>query len=999
MAQELLELYKSTLQPESIQSATEKLLSLYEDPKIIFTQLQLLNITRNPIYREAITIGLKAVLKNHWITIHNDPESQQIRGILIEILARESIPKLRTMLIDAISIIIANDLENWPEFVDFRNSLSNSSSTDELSFYLQLVTASISYLPGSFIVNNAESIGFQILRGVSLNDESVVNSACQLFIEFTNTVNLGEDISLQIAEKLLAKIRQNNQLSILFATLSKFIETSEEFEDPSFIFIEILELMANDEIEKRYLLIDPLNSLIKRYTIQATLILQEIVNAVISLGNDYLNDDCYDDQTDSLYVARAIGKLAKNIGGNFVYELLEMFSLITFDTSTIFLVMCYSELLDNDALTMNKYYSSLYSMSLGLIQNSDHLSIEASLTLLSQLFDNCMEGFFSQPEVLFQYVFEAARSECENAAIKALTLASKMILYFTSIPLTIYDDIIPFLTSQIQMISTPTLQYKAVICLTTIILTCGELVKKFAEDIFELYSTALESGNENPMLQLHGLEGMSIFINYFPEMTQSAHENCLNLILEAITSQDTSVLVSGLTSLNYLIRSGISILPDLQTYLQPVLQALSYTVDTEMASQDLTESVNEIHQTSFKILKKILKHNVFDEESLNNVINISMTAFLTQPNFETQSIALSVLVLAAKNNAELKDKLCDKLLGFITGSSQQRLIAFNGLCSMVSNIDDFNPELITTSVDIAIQTLEDLIDVPQDDEDEDDDKMKEKIMKDSNLEIEIFNFLHQVAFKFPQHMPIEDLHEMLVTFEELVSQFDYVETLGIFVEIFDKRYNEFPVVLRTDIVKRILSQLEENDYLLPAHAISGIRTIIEKENNVKDEYWEQIAPVADYLFKEEFDGTYYFFTAVGSLISLLITVYKVKPQLIDENIWNDIFNNIPKYLPNSESDNILDGLCLVVEQRNYHSEEMIKDILFVFLYVLTSSERFKKKTLELKDETVPKICHSVHIICERDLQCDITNVFDNFEDFNVNAALIEKAMNLLNQYK
>lgn len=987
MAAELLDVYRSTTDPNLVQEATENLLSLYENPQVIYNQLEILNSPIEIVLKQAVIIGLKMTLNKHWDSIHLDPSSAEIRNIILQILSNEQNPILQTALIDAISPIITYDLEIWPDFLNFIQSLANT----QFSYYMQLRTQTIGHLPVASISENIQEIYQQILAGITTQDQNIIKHSCELLIELSNLLSLGVDFLSHAFGPLLNAFMYSIQnkltsTSAVIKALAHVIASPEEFCDINVLFTKLLE-MLDQSSEQQYLVVDPLIVAVKRFPEYSNLISNEILTALIKMGSSLVDDICFDQMENVLYVSRFFGVISNWWNIEQVFQFLVEINSEEDINLKIFLMYCFIELAENSAELTSSRFSEFMELSITSMDTEIHTLAESGLTLAICLLGEGFGNFIQNPDEFLGCIIKTLNIDDEQIHYKALSAISKL-LFSVEISSETYNDLITCLVSVVESIQ-PSLLYLAVTCFTALILSAGENILPFFSNLNEIFQHTISVGDNNPLVQLRSLEGLCCLIRYFPEQTIESHEACLQLVISTMTNQDPSVVASGLTGLKFLLKSQAEIISDVQSFVKPILSTLSLNIDMEMTPQDIIDSNNEVHQLGFQCLTKIIKKQVLDAESVVSIANVALLALLNVPVFDTQLSAIKLLVIASKQVPDICNKFISKLVGMITGTTQQTCLAFEGLTKIIKNFVEFDPTVMKNAIETALSMLGgDRECVDGDDENENEEKIAQR---DFELKNSIFMFLAEAAFKFPSLIPIEDVFEIATYFKETENIVDYTEMLGIFVEIFDTQYNNIPIVFRKNIGNCFLELLNECNFQIPTHAISGVRTVIEKENTVSQKSLQIIMNFVETLFNSEFDGSFYFYPSIGSTISLLMSIMRINPELVNEELFNICLNNLPQRFPPSESDNIIDTLFDVF-QKNLIPENSVLEFLRVLSSVITFSKR-KIKILELKQNSIMKCCVAFHKLCAM----TGSDVEKTLAQFVQNEIILEKALNLINQ--
>lgn len=395
MEDQFRELYELTTVPDddTVKTATEQLVKLYENPESIFPLINLMNPKEKMVLRQAATIGFKTILHQSWDEIRSTEHLQAIKNAMIEILSKENNYTMRSILLDAMVPIFSTETENWPELMQYIEMIANKTDESSIESFLSILTTILRFLGIDFIAPLFENLLNKAKEAMSTKSDQVILAGSGLLRAILNLISTDQEIIssivLEMLESFYRLLKEDSKIAgaVLNDICAIFTDNDDIFETVQPLIEQYYSIISDDEIssESRCICIQLLYTLIKKYPNEIKSESTQIIASSLELAALIANDDCFDDQLDILYAVRPIEQLSKQISPSEFFDFFWSSAQTDTPNKILAVTAAVNSFMENIPEEISLNFPLIFDFTIGCIQSPHHFIQECGFSNILQL--------------------------------------------------------------------------------------------------------------------------------------------------------------------------------------------------------------------------------------------------------------------------------------------------------------------------------------------------------------------------------------------------------------------------------------------------------------------------------------------------------------------------------------------------------------------------------------------------------------------------------------
>ena len=613
-----------------IANATETLTNLYQDPNVIFSVLEVLKSNPDPFIRRQSAVGLKTLLHNHWYIYCQNPSSKDIINEILLSIQTEPIDVIRHLVIFAIEPIYKNKDKNSAQFTnmidEFALKCIQSDTTAVLDVGIRLHQIILPYLNEDVIFSYMELLANQIMSLLQASQELIVPAA-DLIASLTHILSppLPEPVENMIImlENLFKNLLLSNSPIIynIANSLSEAFATSSNCsKNASFL----LELANNPEISPDLLfhIFTPLQSLLEQNFEQIETYLESIIITIFKCTAISFQDDCIEEQSNSLYIFNTIDEINRFGLGDEIFQILSRYISNASIQESFASLLAFQYLIDEfpEVISENLKTVLLFIVQMADISNH-HCVCEEALICIQHLIHDINGGLVGYTDTLLQPLIKALSIDHEPIIIYSLSAITSLLttleVKISSIYI-IYNSIMPKLNLSLKVLNEGSLALGALIFSagTDIVEIDNNIINQLLSHFINMIQM-----NENayPILKSYAAEALGRLVKNAPSITGQFTQQIISLLAQCLTCNDLSIISSSISAFTILIDYDHPLIkPAIQASLQKAIEILNIELpDTSPEEEDFDIYTNEPSNiqyaakcTSLKFIKALIETNI-----------------------------------------------------------------------------------------------------------------------------------------------------------------------------------------------------------------------------------------------------------------------------------------------------------------------------------------------------------------------------------------------------
>ncbi|KAH0796042.1 importin-4 isoform X1 [Histomonas meleagridis] len=604
---------------ETVEQITQIIMNAYSDPMTIFPLIELLCTNQNPFVRHQSSIGIKQMLEKHWRTYCMTPHGEQIKIALLNALSKESIFSIRHSIIYSLEPICQIREIPWPELDNFAIQLIQSSNPSELEIGMSLFEVIIPYLPESFIVSNIEQICERIGFAMTLNSPELLIATIDFMTSLFQLFDppIPEGLS-QLMEKLLMVFQMSLIQNWPFAyqiaeSINKTICTPPRVSSKD--LLDFLLNLANNEAVPHELLFhifNPINTLVSTQYKSIRKQLPALVITVIKCAAYSLQDDCFNNQSDLIFITDVIEGITAEEGEDLFYTIQEILNDSSPNMSFVSLII-FQFFIDEMPGVVAENLQFFVEFIIKQYTNQQHHCIkEESLVCMQHLIRIINGGISQHTQLILRCCLDAI--SCDHETLVNLGLIAIAELMSTlDFPHELIPQIFNLLCSLLG--KSAELQYNVLYSLTALTFASREDILPFVPQLATVFGNSANLNETvHPTLKSIGIEGLARLLCSLPNRIDTIAVPTLNLLNESTKCSDYDVLSSVITSFKLLVESQF---PQIESILQNPVELAMKILSTELpiiqSDSEYIPSIIVLKSKSFSFISVCIQRfpNVF----------------------------------------------------------------------------------------------------------------------------------------------------------------------------------------------------------------------------------------------------------------------------------------------------------------------------------------------------------------------------------------------------
>lgn len=998
MEQQFRELYNLINTPDgnAIQTATDQLLALYNNPESIFPLIILMNPNEELRLRKAATIGLKATLQICWDKISNSEHLQGLKDNMIQFLSSEQDYTMRHILLDAMIPIFSTECENWPQLLQYIESLANATDEASIELFLSIFTTILRYLSINFVGSLFENLLLKAKTALSTQSIPVILAGSNLLRAILTLISTEKEIIISVVMDMLNAfyllLKNNspiagevlNDICLIFTQNTNFFDNIEPLLQQYFTIITDNSI----PIENRCVCTEFLCTLIKQYPKELEAQSAHIISITLEFASLIVVDDCFESQLDLIYAVRPIEQLSLRTSPiDFFANFWESVQIDTPNklVSTAAAINLFIENIP-EIIAMN--FSDIFDFAIECVQNPCHFVQESGFSIIFQLVSRYYLLFSDLFDKLMRVILPILHNSDHEPLICAALSILIELLYLIEIPDSFIEPLLASYIPLIQKVSN-TSKYLVINAITSLIYSSQESIRQqeVAPNLIQILQEASSHDPaQHPLIVASGIEALSYLISFSPSETAPIHQFTLEKIHVYLQFEDASLFSSIMLSLRSLASQFIEFINNInpQILFGSIIKFLQFDLQKLGPETAVYSAFMEAKETSLLLISTLAK---MKPEIIVPVI--SEIAKLVINNFNTAieeyhtlkaslKATLAVAQILSGNKEQIENfkgyinKLIEVLVGnFESRSSETVSLSFYGFSRLISLNLQLNESILKTVINSAFNALQMSLNCQQmnDNFNEEEEEADGEINMNIELSDEVFGFFATLAQSMPANFPLEEFFNFTQQIFEKWKKGEIkvesigllIECIGVLCELFDVSSSSFPSLFKIALRQWFFESLKLCvDFKYPPHPLAAVRCYIEGSDTIKQEELNAIAQTAETVFSTEFQGQTYYTNTISSVLSLLFSVVRIVISARENGnaVEFDFQRFIPKMLAllpknicQTEVNNILMSIVWCSRKINGFVEANGSEVLRILSLILGMKKKNLKK-LKIQQETL-----------------------------------------------
>ena len=773
---EICSLYSqfNTQNNEIILNVSKDLLNIYQNPSNIYLIFEIIKNVNDQTIKVLALTGLKKMMILHWISCyHQNENGMNIQNQFLLLLQTfQDNSYISSLIVDCMSPIFQTVGFNWPELMNFIVNNVTPASVCVISTILSFLTSENLCSNNEFITFCCNTIN-QCLVKSNENIELTIQSA-DIFMYLAKSLPLELSSSLNVFLEEYISIFDRNHDYRLAKSISHSFNPKNPFFNAENLLMHFLEMCMKSDPRAYSILIRKLISAFGKNLRQCFQVVIETIKNIIS---SLFSDECFSVDSDANFIADIVRKCCNKCeSSNFVNLLAPLLTVNSPQECFAVLEILYSTISDIGT-ALPSIYNQLLSIVLNSFSIDNHLIQELALVTLIDLIDT--ELFDDYAENVFKTIMTKMNSR-HQPIVELTTKVLTNILFNATIPIDILTSVFPsFLTAAEQQQNAHTNQqytgygsFKANLILLTcgFIFALGDNIDSFANRVIPI----IINGTQDPDIevQCRSLESLGAIIMYSPAKCNEIIEQSMNLFLSALDNKETAF--SALSGLEYSAKAPIGIDPFIEI---AIMKSIHFAAPEIMSSAEENDDIEytgetlELMEKAIKFMNVILK---IRPQACNRWRQLIATCcFIHMKNDGDEDIfgPAVMALLRSLNDDATNPTICEALLNNIKMEMKKAAAAtFKGISHVLKVTQRVDFDFLKQLFQYAIDALQRQLPCQQANIEKDDDqilgKYDKKIIKD------VIKFLSLFAEKLPDHFPINNYFNLIISLQGKVSQYE-----------------------------------------------------------------------------------------------------------------------------------------------------------------------------------------------------------------------------------
>lgn len=949
-----------------LQQATEQLGVIYTNPESVVALITLVKTEAAIPIRMAAAIGLRVALTNCWDAIQATEQANPCLTAFLEILQQENDFKVRHLVIDALQPVFRASIENWPELVQFLNTLTNPSDVSKFELFLSLLNAILEFLPLDVVAELFEVMCTHIQVALNSDSPELAVSAshlCAFVLSFVMTTpEIANVLYHHIFTVFVKALKCESAMAVEFMRdLCRIIKNSEKFADAPVLAQEFFQIILDAEIPNasKCLVASPIGKLIKQYPGEMKDVLPETIAITLHLAQQAFIDGCFEDQADLLFAVSPIDRLSRCIDSEEFFE--AFWGAVQTDSvesivAACAALTCFVEYIPE---TIAANFDRVFSFAMNCLVHADHCVKEAGLSVCfelvarnSEMFADVMDKICEQLAVIFE-------SGHDPVARKALAFISEL-LFVTKIEDCYIERLLTMLLGCFQRYSG--LQVFSMTAIAGLCESAEESIERYTDVVGHVViQGAGLNATDHAIIKARALEALGSLIRYAPAKMEQFVGSVPGLLLECLTADDINLVGSAVLAVTALAKCE-SFQFDAEALLTSIINILKYNLEEQNITREtaLYDSFMEAKELSLDLLTVLVKHHpAVVAPAVQVIVPLAIEHFdIPVPSVQLAAMNCAISIAAVANTAPTE--LVMKFIEHFEDSDKEiAMLGFRGFGLIVKHHIPMNED-IQTGLKGAIQTVFQALKVEMNCQTEDESLTLE--VKD-----EAFDFLATVAQYAPEIFPVDSVIELATAAAKDGEKAATVELVGTLVEYYAVFSDKIPSLMKKAVHGLFWDTLPLCDTELPPHPLSGIRCVVEADPKCAN-----IAPVLEHvaqLFPLAFERQPYYWVTMASAVSLLLSILRVcgAGAFNVAEVLPRMLAFLPRCLSESESDNIISSLVVLCQASAEFVEFCRNDVVRI-LAVVAGFRNSRVRHLHISEETMHAACSLLATLIGQDEQ-------------------------------
>lgn len=940
-------LLQQTLEPddEVVRQAGNALLELYSQPETVFYLISLYQEVGELSIRKAISIALKSSLTHCWEVIRNE-HAAQVQNSLLEMISVETDIVCQHVIIDAISQIFCTDGTAWDGIVEFTNNLSEA----HIELYLSLYTAMIPYLPGTAIGSSFEVLCSQALDALGSQIPDLIITGSKLCATLLETVSTTEQQTALIYHSMIDSFynslaNESSYYTFLLNDLVKFINKTDQFEEPQEMITQLCALCLDEQIQIQYRIIasELICTVLKKYPNITQAVARDLISLTLMMGANSFIDDCYEQQQDIIFVIKIIECVCRFVPPADFYEVFWEYVNTETPGHIVTASAALASTIEYIPEIVSIHFEDLFQFAIECLHDPHHCVEEAAIAILYELILRHNNMFTNYYETFLQAIFDCLGSQHLPLILSAVAALTEL-LFVTEIP----DGFLISIFQQFNILAQSLEVNNLHLVISGFAALCrsaGDSSVILANELLPVLIKA-SSLEGNELIKPNTMEALAYLILNAPHQTTSIHQDAFNMFIGASQSEDIFLFTSSMISIETVAKSEVFSL-DIEQVVPSIFNVLQINLnenDFDKGSA-VHSSYVEAQKSALDMLYTMIKYQAqYIQPHIELLIPVLENLFeYSEPAIQKSSIRS--LIAISKATGQLTPTFMEKLMAhFEENEKETTILAFYGMTKLLitdlvknEGMNDF----IKHAFDYAIQGLNLQLSCQGHDQSE-------------TLELElsdyIFNMLASLAQYRPDLFILSEFWETTQLFKELDQKDSFIECIGVLVEYYASNCSQIPSLYVKTVEQEFWESFAFCDMEVPAYPIAAVRCMIENTNTVTKEQVNSIIDIASDLLDAEFNGQPYYWTTIANVVSLLFTVIRIC-NLEEFRLFAKMIQSIPLCLCEAEVNNILSTLCIV----SGNLISAVQDDVIRAITETLSMKSLKWRKLKLSDNTLVSI--------------------------------------------
>ena len=515
--------------------------------------------------------------------------------------------------------------------------------------------------------------------------------------------------------------------------------------------------------------------------------------------------------------------------------------------------------------------------------------------------------------------------------------------------------------------------------LSNLVFSAGPSIINYSEQLYSfIFDAASCDETIDPKLKQNAIEALGNLLRFSGDLLSNVIDESIQLFLNSFEIDDYELKGSIIIALQNLIIIKCSYLENYINNIYNIIEycfKLYFDTNTNQSEEDNNEEdeddENNIQQKQIRLIqdcllmiKNLFKYmpNLIPEDPIlwkDNCLKIINSPF---EDLQSSSIlALTYIwIYFYKNNIFLNDFIEYLIVTIKDEKPLTKAMSFKAIVRILEQKINIDENIIEKGIE---SSLEELI--------KEENGQSEVTDSELSLNVNLYRFLAIVATYFSNLFPINQFLDHGKSVFHEGSSFLKSQYLGVLRQLYISNGKSFKAIYKNYIIKFFLDGLDSCDFSSIPESILALKNVLEIEPRLINENISEILNHIENLFNSEFDGELHYYSTITDSISLILTLFKVYPNLIDLDYYLPL---ILTFLPVKGDEIEAEFIYSTLLNLN---NDFYNNYLELFLksYLLTLNLNDEQlKIFKLKDETFNNLINRTKKLIE--IYGDISNLID-----------------------